>query len=380
MKRRGNREGSFYQYPNGRWRAQVTISGKQYQATFATKAEAQRWVRETVRLVEMGGMPDITRLRLSDWMERWMKTRDVAPRTRERDEQILRKYILPSLGHCRLGNLKRGQIELWLADVRKQASSATAARVLAVLRASLGKAKDQGLILANPCEGISLRVERYAPIWGLDDIRRLVQACIGTRLQNIVICALTTGMRMGELIALRWSDVDWAGNRILVRHQVQWVSGKPAFVPPKSASGRRAIAMDPYTELALRHQREQVELWKQGISGWQEYDLVFPTTTGVPFRQENLGKLFRALLKRAGITNRLRFHDLRHVHITLLAQAGVPIRDIQSRVGHADARTTYEVYTHTLQSISGSQVASALDAILSKNLVTGAGDVAGELG
>ncbi len=379
-KRRGNHEGSFYKYPNGRWRAQVTINGRQYQSVFPTKADAQRWVRDLVRTAEMGGSPETSKMRLRDWVERWMKMRDIAPTTRKRDEDILRKHILPALGNTPISKIRRGQIELWLAEQREHTSSANAMRVLAVLRAALEKAKEHGLILTNPCAGISLRVERYQPVWSLDDIRNIVQASVGTRLRNIIIIALTTGMRMGEIIALRWSDIDWTGKRILIRYQVQWVDNRPQFVPPKSASGQRTISIDPYTEMALKDQYQQVHLWKQGATQWEEYDLVFPTTTGVPFRQENLGKLFRALLRRAGVSNRIRFHDLRHVHITLLAQSGVPLRDIQVRVGHADARTTYEIYTHALQNVSGVQVASALESVLSKNLVIGGIGVAEDLG
>ncbi len=356
------------------------ISGRLYQAIFPTKSEAQRWVRELVRTIELGGTPDTTRLRLSEWLEQWMKMRIIAPRTRQRDEEIVRKHLVPAFGHYRLSKLRRGEIEMFVADLAEKTSPATALRVLAVLRAALGKAKEQGLILSNPCEGITVRTERYTPSWRIEDIKAIVDASSGTRMQNIIVFALTTGMRMGEIIALRWDDIDWLGRQILVRYQVQWTGNQPSFVPPKSASGRRNIVLDPYTEAVLRDQQEQIALWRQGVSEWHEYNLVFPTLSGVPWRQENLGKEFRKIAKRAGITYRFRFHDLRHAHITLLAQAGVPIRDIQARVGHADARTTYEVYTHALQAVSSEQVRAALGTLFSKKSVTEGEDVAGELG
>ena len=170
------------------------------------------------------------------------------------------------------------------------------------------------------------------------------------------------GLREGEIIGLKWSDLDWGRGRLKIQRQVQRIKGQGlVFSEPKTQFGNRVIAVGPITLEKLQEHREQQELEKAiAIQRWQENNLIFPTTIGTPRDPHNLLKCFKEVLRKAGLPD-MRFHDLRHTSVTLiLNDIGAPIKEAQHRAGHASPSTTINIY--------GGETTSKLDEVVARNL------------
>jgi integrase len=199
----------------------------------------------------------------------------------------------------------------------------------------------------------------------LDDkqVRTLLLTARGSRYEALFRMAVTTGMRESELLGLRWSDMDWDGKRVSVQRQLQLIDGKYVFTNPKSAAGRRVIALGEGMINALRHHQTVLADERRAVGDhWVENDLVFPSTRGTPGDKHNLLKAFKRLLEAAGLPD-IRFHDLRHTAATLLLQQGVNPKVVQERLGHADISMTLSVYSHVLPSMQ-EEAAEKVDELL----------------
>lgn len=176
-------------------------------------------------------------------------------------------------------------------------------------------------------------------------------------------------MRRGELLGLRWADVDLDRGLLSVRQTVGTLPGKIEFKPPKTANSRRQIHITKDMTDALRqHRADQLtrrwELRTKGID-WQEYDLVFANVSGGPIHPDNADRDFNRLVKRAGVKP-IRIHDLRHTFATLAIRAGVPIKVVSESLGHADISTTLRTYTHVVPA-QRTELAETVGALLFKD-------------
>jgi len=170
------------------------------------------------------------------------------------------------------------------------------------------------------------------------------------RLYALYALALTTGMRQGELLGLRWADVDLDRATVHVRQQLRRLKGEGMhFSEPKTARGRRTIALpDMAIDVLKLHRKAQLEARLAAGSLWQDYDLVFPNQTGKPMERQNINRRsFLPLLDKAGLP-RIRFHDLRHSAATLLLAQGVHPKVVQERLGHSQISLTMDTYSHVL--------------------------------
>lgn len=180
---------------------------------------------------------------------------------------------------------------------------------------------------------------------------------------------LTAGLRQGEALGLKWSDIDLDAGTLRVNRQLQRVrrdgdrAGSLVFSKPKNAS-RRAVGLPPRAVRALReHRKRQLEEKLRASAEWQDNDLVFTNSKGKPLEAQNvLNRSFKPLLELAGLLP-IRFHDLRHTCLSLLAERGEPIRDLQALAGHASAAFTLQRYTHHYGT-SADRTARAMDSIL----------------
>jgi integrase len=167
-------------------------------------------------------------------------------------------------------------------------------------------------------------------------------------LRALWVLALHTGLRRGELLGLRWGDVDLDRAVLHVRRSLVQSGGVMGFQEPKTSSGRRTIALDAPCVVALReHRARQAEQRLRMGSLWQDHDQVFATELGTPLEPSNVDWRFRALLARAGVP-RIPFHGLRHTHATLLMKHGVHPKVASERLGHANITLTLSTYSHVL--------------------------------
>ena len=197
-----------------------------------------------------------------------------------------------------------------------------------------------------------------------DQVRSFLSSVKGNRYEALYWLALSTGLRQGELLGLKWSDLEWSTKHLHIRRQVQRQKGKGlVLTEPKSAAGKRLVVLSSHTIGALQtHINLQIEEKITAGKRWQENHLIFPSVFGTPLDHSNLSKDFKESLKRAGIPE-IRFHDLRHTSASLMLMQGVNPKIIQERLGHSDISLTLNTYSHVIPSMQ-EEAAEKLDELL----------------
>ena len=320
------------------------------------------------------------------YLETWLaaKKATVKLTTWKRYDSLIRTSIEPALGSVRLCDLSRDHVERYLASCNEEqstrhkdakVSAKTIRNRLGVLASAMHKAERDGLIARNPLEGIDLpkRTRPELVVMREEDAAALLAAVAGTDIEVLVWTALHTGARLGELLALRWRDVDTSAGTVHIARTV--VEDKSSgddwyyFTAPKS--GRtRTIELDPETVKRLKaHKATVAEQRLQVGAGWKKLDLVFPNgwrqrqvAPGTPLRPTTATRIFRRIADAAGLEG-VRFHDLRHAHATFALRAGQNPLVVSRRLGHADVQTTLSIYAHVLPGDDKSAAVAVADAI-----------------
>lgn len=196
-----------------------------------------------------------------------------------------------------------------------------------------------------------------------EEVRKLLEAARGDRLECLFLLAVTTGLREGELLGLRWRDVNLEGEVLSVRQQLTRTKSGLSFTSPKRGK-TRSVRLTATAAAALKaHRAAQNEERLKAGSLWEDLELVFTSTIGTPVDVGNLTyRSFRPLLKRAGLP-RIRFHDLRHTFATLLLSKGTHPKVVQEMLGHANIAMTMDTYSHVLPNMQGGAVAAMEEAI-----------------
>jgi integrase len=368
-KRRGNNEGSMYQRPNGQWCAQVSIEGRRLTKYAKTQKECREWLKETLAQVEDGLTVEGSKATLASYLKRWLETAKptLHPNTWEQYERIARLHILPDLGRLRLKDLRPDHIQaLYSAKLDGGLGPVTVRHAHAILHRALGQAVKWGLLRRNPADAVDKPklARREMQTLSLDQAQALFAVAKGTRVEALLHLAVNTGLREGELLGLRWSDLDWKTGALQVQRQLQRVRGEGKVLSePKTAAGRRLVMLGPSTLAKLRdHHRHQIEArWFVGDK-WQEQGLVFCSRIGTPLERNLMIGEYKKLLAQAGLPD-IRFHDLRHTAATLMLQQGVHPKVVQERLGHSKISVTLDVYSHILPSMQ-QDAAELLDAAL----------------
>ncbi|MDI3269345.1 MAG: site-specific integrase, partial [Bacillota bacterium] len=297
---------------------------------------------------------DPSRETLAQFLHRWMETvqkHQVRACTYEEYAKMIR--IAPTLGPIRLDKLQLAHLQALCATKLQQGLSANTVRIIhAILRKALAQGVKWGLLARNPAEAVDRpRIQRRdMPTLSVEEVQAFLAAAKEDRLYALYVLAITTGMRQGELLGLRWEDVDLKAGRLYVRRQLVWLRyAEPALSEPKTAKGRRTVELPGLAVEALRqHRKQQAKERLLAGPAWQDWGLVFTTRLGTPIHPSNLRtRSFQPLLKKAGLPL-IRFHDLRHTHASLLLAAGVHPKLVQERLGHATVGITLDVYSHTV--------------------------------
>ena len=341
---------------------------------------------------------------LDDWLTGVIRPNRAA-RTHELYKMVCDRYLTESpLATTKLERLRPQDVQSYYGNLLEKGVSADMVHhIHRVLRAALGQALAWGYVPRNPAARIKLPRHEPRPLRVLTkaETKKLVAALHDAdpkkqrgraSLWAPVAVAATTGLRLGELLALRWSDVDLKGGTLIVRHTLEEVGDVRRLKAPKTKGSKRTVPLHADTVAVLKeHRRRQNELriklsrtfsrddddvdW---TAVWEDNDLVFPDTTprtGFPAGRlrspKALGRLFRREAQALGY-EKLRFHDLRHSHVTHLLLAGVPVKDVSVRVGHASAAMTLDRYAHLLPG-SQERAVEALDGLIGGRPGTGTG-------
>jgi integrase len=367
-KNRGHNEGTIYQRADGRWCAQVSLNGHRLTHYGKTQRECREWLKETIAQVDSGLTIEGAKVTLGEYLEKWLET--VSPRLRPKSIKLyanaIRRHITPHIGAIKLKDLRPDHIQsLYSSRQAAGAGAQTIHIVHAVLHRSLAQALRWGLVTRNPADAVDKPklVREEMRVLTPEQVRVLLEAAQGDRLGALYYLAVTTGLREGELLGLRWSDLDWKTGKLQIQRQVQHLTGRgKVFTEPKSASGRRSIILGPIALERLRDHLEDQEA-RRILAGarWQEYGLIFTSTIGTPIESRVLVDLFKKLLDKAGLP-KIRFHDLRHTAATLMLQQGVHPKVVQERLGHSNIGLTLNTYSHVLPGMQ-QDAAEKLDAL-----------------
>ncbi len=353
-------EGSVFQRKDGRWVAQVTLpTGEQKQWYTKTEKEAAKKLRDALHEVEQGSLIPGKDHRLGAFLDHWLehiRRRALKISTYLRYRDILDVHILPRLGHLSLRNLAPEHLERFYARKMEEGLSERTIHIMhTIMHQALALAVKRRLIATNVCDEVDLpRVPTYeARTFSKEEARAFLRAVKGTRFEVLFTVALLTGMRRGELLALRWEDINWEEGSIHVRRTVNRYGKGQGYVisDTKTAASRRKILFPPLVrDLLTRHREQQITLRERAQKTWQEQGLVFSSRVGTIINPNYVGEELRAVLERAHLP-RMRFHDLRHSTATLLLGEGVHPKVVQELLGHSTIRMTLDTYSHVLPSL-----------------------------
>lgn len=382
---------------NGTWWFVVDLQpgskGQRRQAKrrgFPAKKAAQEAIDRLRVNAREGTHVAIDRTTVGEYLEHWGETLAVAgrkPGTVASYRRNLRVHVLPRLGGIRLQALTPLHLDTMYAELLAGGNMRTEGRALSartvryvhtIVRKALSDATRKGLLVRNPSDAATPPSAKAAKapemsFWSPSELRRFLSANEGDDLYPMLRLVAMSGLRRGEACGLRWSDVDLETSRVNVRQQLVIVAagdGSHESVmqeTTKSDAGRRHIDLDPATVAVLRsHRARQAELRLTMGTGWTDVGLVFTRETGAQLDPEKVSARFDTLVRRFD-GPRLRFHDLRHSHCAHLIDAGVNVKTISRRLGHASVSFTLDRYGHLMPEADG-EAAVAVAA-----LVDGAG-------
>jgi integrase len=360
------------------------VSGKRvsrYVTFRGTKREAQAELTRLLNHKNKGTYVDPTKMTVAEYLKHWLCVdidRRVAAKTAARHRGIVQHQIIPRLGNVPMRKLTAVHIEAFEADLQregyvkgsKKGSGLTAQSVLHVHRTlaqALAHAVKTDVLFRNPAKQVKppRPQSREIAILTKPEVATLLQAAEATWLQVPVLVAVTTGMRRGELLGLRWSDIDLAQARLTVNQSLERVKGKTVFKAPKTRGSRRTITLPSFTVEALtRHRaaqaRERLQL------GLGKPDLVFTQADGAPMEADSVTKGFGRLVDSAGV-RRITFHGLRHTHISHQLMDGVHIKIVSERAGHAGVNVTLAIYAAFIPNMQA-DAAKGVDAWLREEM------------
>ena len=356
--RNSNKMGTIYQRKDGRWCAQVRlgfdVNGKPQRPTIYadTEAEIVDKLKQLLHDDQQGLAPKSGRLTVAAFLTTWLQNsvrHTVKPNTYTGYESAVRVHIAPALGRKTLAKLQPSDVQGMLRSKLEAGLSArTVNNMRIVLRRSLNQAVKWGLVARNAAalsEPIPESKHRCSPFTP-NQARALLQAVRGDRLAPAYELALATGLRRGELLGLRWSDLDLAAGTLQVKVSLQRTRGTLELRDPKSEKSRRTLHLATSLVTSLQsHKAMQIDEARTAGIDWQQRGLVFTTRYGTPIEPRNFNRHFETLCARADLP-RKRVHDLRHTAASLMLAAGIPLHVVSKTLGHSSVSITADIYGH----------------------------------
>ncbi|WP_165956480.1 tyrosine-type recombinase/integrase [Kribbella antibiotica] len=353
-------EGTIYHRKDGRWEGSVfatTVSGKRKKVSVygATRKIAREKLNEKIRDESRNIPVSDQSWTVGGYLDHWLQevvAKKNRPRTLELYEAVVRNHLKPALGAIRLQNLTGRDVQSFLDEKFETTTTIRSIHLMrSVLRIALGKAERQELIHRNVAKLVELKPYQRKKVkpWSADEARQFLVAASSHAWHLAYVMVLLYGLRRGEVLGLRWTDVDFKRSRFEVTQQIQRIGSVLIASPVKTEAGERSL---PLIE-AIRRSVEALHINRFGHEPVDESasqipidSLVFLSATGTPIDPKNFARTFHEISDRSGL-RRVTLHQAsRHTSATLLKQLGVPDRDIQLILGHAHVTTTQQIYQH----------------------------------
>jgi integrase len=356
-RRNSNGQGTIYRRKDGRWQGQVylpTVGGIRKRFSFygLTRADVHSQLVAQQAKVQQGRLLPDRSWSLEDYLDYWLANVvqiNRRPKTYESYEAAVRLYLKPNLGRTSLQRLTVAQLQTYLNQVMMRGGSIRTVHLIrTVLSAALTRAMREQLVDRNVARLVELpawRRKDFTP-WTAEQIQTFLAAAKSDPLYVAFLLIALYGLRRGEVLGLRWIDIDFSGMQLRIRQQIQAVKGGLLIGEVKTEAGKRELALLPAADQMLT---EHAEIMRRQESADQRKaspdGLVFSTRTGHPINPHNFLRSFNRVRIVGGLPPST-LHHLRHATATLLKNTGVPARDAQLILGHADITTTQQLYQH----------------------------------
>lgn len=362
--------GHIKQRSKGSWSLIIdldkTPDGRRKQKWFTvkgTRKQAEQRLTELLRQIDTGIYIEPDKQKVSEYLTKWLAdyvNPNCSPKTAEGYEIIVNRHLVPAIGRHTISGLKPEHLQHYYSVKLKDGLSAQTIRHHhTVLHKALQCAVEWQILTRNIADAAkpprAKRIEMQT--WNEYEIKEFLEAAKETQYYELFYLALFSGMRRSELLALRWQDIDFIFGQVSVNRGLHVLpGGKVIFRQPKTAAGRRVIALPPSALLVLSEYREKKEAECLMIgTSLSDRDLVF-STLGKPLLSNTVSHAWSKIVKRSGIKP-IRLHDSRHTHASIMLRQGVHPKIVQERLGHSSITITLDIYSHVTP---GLQEAAAL--------------------
>ena len=378
-KRRANGEGNLRKRKDGRWEGRYTAgrdpeTGKAiYKNVLGkTQAEAKAKLKQAIEEAKGLDAAKAGRYTVGQWMEVWFEHYakvKVRPSSHQTYRGYIDNHIKPNIGKIPLEKLtslelqklykkllEKGRVDrLESRNQAKGLSPKTVRNIHHIISSAMKLAQEQKLIASSPAEGCALpRLEhREMKTLPVEQLQSFLRVARDSGVFELYYLELATGLRRGELLGLKWEDIDLERGDLRVRRQIARINGEVVEAPLKTKNAYRTLPLAEDTVSILLEQKEKV-----GGSPW-----VFPSPTGGPISPDSVLHMLHRVLKRAGLP-KVRFHDLRHTFATLALQNGVDVKTVSGMLGHFSAGFTLDTYAH-VTTASQRQAAKTMGSVIS---------------
>ena len=383
-KKRANGEGSIRKRKDGRWEGRYTAghdpeTGKAiYKNVLGrSQAEVKEKLKQAIGETQALDVTKVGKYTIGQWMEVWFQDYakiKVRPSSHQTYQGYIHNHIRPNIGDIPLEKLTSldlqkfykkllttGRVDRLEAKRQPKGLSAKTVRnIHQILSSALKLAQEQRLILSNSAEGCALPRVEHQEMKTLTTVQlsSFFREARESGVFELYYLELATGLRRGELLGLKWEDIDLERGDLRVRRQVSRINGEVVEAPLKTKNAYRTLPLAEDTVGVLKEQRKKV-----GNSPW-----VFPSPSGGPISPDSVLHMLHRVLKRAGLP-KVRFHDLRHTFATLVLQNGVDVKTVSGMLGHFSAGFTLDTYAH-ITSAAQRQAAQTMGSVLAGTILT----------
>lgn len=356
-KKRANGEGSIRQRKDGRWEGLYSINNKRKSVYGKTQEEVRKKLNKVLNDIDSGIYIEDCRITMGEWLYTWLydyKKNTVKQKTFEGYEALVNKHLIPAFSKIQLKKLSVDNVQRFINQkISEGLSSRTIRYINTLLHSALKQAINNGLIVRNVAEAVTLpeRKQKDRKFLTAEEQERFIKCLSDEKSGFVLLFALSTGLRRGELLALRWSNYDNQKKYITVTESLSRLKGADGkshltFTTPKTASSKRTIPILPdiANKLNVHRQQQAVNRLKAGQM-WEDNDLIFCTDFGKPLEPRNLFRILGRVCDKAEIAH-INIHALRHAFATRALENGIPLKVVSDMLGHSSIALTADIYSH----------------------------------